>query len=193
MLFWLDEYEEAAAVATGEAIMGLALAKSPFLAGVRSERMAHVPVSRITDRDGRELELEPVPIRVPVELDLAPVIQGDIGAVLAALDAAGAIQEAGLSKALLSSLSDVTDFTGNTIDAGGQPLSWDLVTDMVEKMEVDFDDNGEMDLVLVMNPRDVERLEKLAPPTPEQEERREAVITKKREAWEARQRERRLV
>jgi hypothetical protein len=45
---------------------------------------------------------------------------------------------------------------------------------------------------LVMHPDTVTKLEKLGPPTPEQQARYDAVLETKRQEWQARKRERRL-
>jgi hypothetical protein len=192
VFFRLSEYELAARRHAFEAVEQLARARSPLLAQMRSERAEAIPVSRIVDEQGGELELAPVPVRIGLEMEIAPITAGDLGGVLAALDAAAAQQEEALSKALFSSLGEITKMTGNQVDAGGRPLSWDLIIDMLEELEIRFDDDGKMDLTLVMNPRDFERLERLGPPTPEQEARREAVLERKREEWQARRRQRRL-
>ena len=62
--------------------------------------------------------------------------------MLSALDGAGAMEEETLSGALIDSIVRVTELTGNRVDAGGQPLSWDHVIDAVETMDVSFDENG---------------------------------------------------
>jgi len=49
-----------------------------------------------------------------------------------------------------------------------------------------------MDLTLVMHPDDAARFERLGPPTPAEQARHEAVLARKRDEWQSRQRQRRL-
>ena len=109
--------------------------------------------------------------------------------MLSALDGAGAMEEETLSGALIDSIVRVTELTGNRVDAGGQPLSWDHVIDAVETMDVSFDENGKTSLTLLMAPG----LEgRLGAPSPDQQARHDQVLARKREEWRARRGERRL-
>jgi hypothetical protein len=86
---------------------------------------------------------------------------------------------------------DITDATGNTIDAGGRPLSWDLIIDGLEQKEIAFDKDGRMNETLVMNPKTAALLASIEM-TPAQTARLERVLQKKRDEWDAKQRTRRL-
>jgi hypothetical protein len=86
---------------------------------------------------------------------------------------------------------DITDATGNTIDAGGRPLSWDVIIDGLEQKEIAFDKDGRMNETLVMNPKTAALLASIEM-TPAQTARLERVLQKKRDQWDAKQRTRRL-
>jgi hypothetical protein len=86
---------------------------------------------------------------------------------------------------------DITDATGNTIDAGGRPLSWDVIIDGLEQKEIAFDKDGRMNETLVMNPKIAALLASIEM-TPAQTARLERVLQKKRDQWDAKQRTRRL-
>lgn len=192
LLFRLIEYESATRRHAFRAIDQLARARSPLLAQMRSEATEAIPVSLVTDGAGGELELEPVPVTIGLEVNVDPVTAGDLAGVYTALDAGGAQQEEALSKTLFSSLSEITELTGNKVDAAGRPLSWDFLTEALEAMEIRFDENGKMDLTLVMHPDVAARFERLGPPTPAEQARHEAVLARKRDEWQSRQRQRRL-
>jgi hypothetical protein len=191
-LFALGEYASAAQASAFEAIDRLARAQSPLLASIRSETTEVIPVSRITGRDGRELEIAPVPVQISLEIDIDPAIEGDLTGVLEALDAAAAQKERVLSKAVISSMLKITDLTGNKLEAGGRPLSWDLITDAFEKIDLSFDENGESNMSLILHPDAYARLAALGPPTKEQQARHDAVIANRRAEWESQRRARRL-
>ena len=192
MVFALPEYERATSTAVYTALSELARARSPLLAEIPQDSVTELPISRLSDDSGETLELEPVAVKVPVEFEIDAVIVGDLSPVLAGVSAAAETHKEALMKAFIETMGKVTDFTGNKLDAKGQPWSWDLLTDMLEQVEMDFDDEGNPKSTLIMNPRDVEKLQALPPPTPEQDARREAVMARKREEWRKRQRTRRL-
>jgi hypothetical protein len=157
---------------------------------MRSVPTEALPVTRITDSTGGELELVPTPVPIEIGIDIAPVIGGDLGGVYAALDAAATQQQEAMEKMVLASMSAITDLTGNKLDVAGQPWSWDHITDAVSRLPPG--DDGEMDITLVLHPDDLARLQSLPPPTPAQIARREAMLERKREDWKAQKRERRL-
>jgi hypothetical protein len=168
------------------------VAGSPLLSQIRSEASESIPTSRVSDGTGRELEIPPAEEVVELSVDYAPVVEGNLSALLAALDAAAEMQERAMAATLFSGITQITEYTGNQVDAGGRPISWDLITDGLEKMEISFDENDQMDLTIVMHPDTLKKLEDLGPPTPEQEARHNAVMAVKLEEWKARKRQRRL-
>lgn len=192
MLFALPEYADAASEVAFAAIQKLAVARSPLLSQIRSEASESIPVSRFTDRSGRELEVPPAQEAIELSVDYAPVVDGDMSALLAAFDAAADAQERVMATTLFSGMAQITEYTGNQVDAGGRPISWDLITDALEKMEVSFDEHDKMDVTIVMHPDTLRRLEELGPPTAEQEARHNAVMEAKLQEWKARKRQRRL-
>lgn len=170
----------------------LARAQSPLLASIKAERAETIPVSKITGRDGRELEILPMSFSVSMEVDIDGAVAGDLSGLFEALDLAGEQEARALTRVFISTLSDVTDLTGNKVDAGGRPLSWDLITDAFEKIEIEFDEHGGTGLSLMLHPDTYARLAALGPPTAEQQARHDAVLARKRAEWEARRRPRRL-
>lgn len=192
MLFALPEYETAARHATQIAIEQLARARSPLLSRIRSEPTETVPTTRIRDEQGGELELEVTPIRIQFEVEYEPLVRGELGPLFAAFDAAAGQHERAIARALFSKLDQITEMTGNRIEAGGQPISWDLIADMLQTMEIAFDDDGKMDLTLVTGAAQMRRLEEIGPPSREQEERLNGILAGKRDEWLAKKRRRRL-
>jgi hypothetical protein len=93
---------------------------------------------------------------------------------------------------LYRSLGDMLETSGRSIDARGKPLSWDLYLDMLETMDIDFDDSGNIkNLVIVGHPSSIETI-RMVPPTPDQIARGGSILSKKREEFNARRRVRRL-
>ncbi len=100
--------------------------------------------------------------------------------------------EEAMSSTFIRTMTDVSDAVGNSIDAKGQPFSWDIFLDGLEKIEFAFDDDGKHSpLQILVNP-ETYRLIKSIGMTPEQSERYNDVMKRKKEAWHAQQRTRRL-
>ncbi|MDP9314046.1 MAG: hypothetical protein M3R24_24735 [Chloroflexota bacterium] len=94
--------------------------------------------------------------------------------------------------AILSGISEVTDAVGNTIDAQGRPFSFDLLNEMLEKIHLEFDEQGNPLLpTMMVNPNTYEKIKDVTP-TPEQAQRFREIITAKKEEHDAKKRTRRL-
>ena len=100
-------------------------------------------------------------------------------------------------KVLLGKISEVTESTGRAIDAKGQGLSPTLILQALEKIDVEFDDNGNpKNLALVVHPNQIQKLTENAAKwakDPEQVKAYNLLMAKKREEWRARENSRKLV
>jgi hypothetical protein len=89
-------------------------------------------------------------------------------------------------------LGEVTGAVGTSLDAEGRPFSFDMLNDMLEKLHIEFDEEGEPILpTLVMHPMMAERIKNMKP-TPKQEKRHAEIIKRKRAEYYAKKRTRRL-
>jgi hypothetical protein len=93
---------------------------------------------------------------------------------------------------MLETVKNITDFTGNVIDAQGKPFSFDLFLDMLEKLEIRFDDNGNPILPSMVVGTELFKKIKDTKMTKEQEERHNQIIDAKRKQYYAEKRNRRL-
>lgn len=99
---------------------------------------------------------------------------------------------------LFSTMDEVTRKTGNVFNAGGKPFDPDMFWDMIEKVQMDFDEKtGEPHFpTVVLHP---EMMKAIAPKIPEWEadprlqKRRREVLAKKKEEWRDRESLRKLV
>lgn len=95
-----------------------------------------------------------------------------------------------MAKMFFRTVDKVTEAAGTTHDAAGQPLTWDAILDMLERMPVSFDRDGTpKPPVFVAHP---DTLEKLAPITDAQRARQTEILRKKGEEHAAAKRTRRL-
>jgi len=101
-------------------------------------------------------------------------------------------QRKSLAKQFFRSISEITDATGRSINAKGQPLTADMIMDLIEKVEFGFDDDGNPQYpTLIIPPAAIKKL-KQTKLTPEQDQRWKQIIEEKREKFNASKRTRRL-
>lgn len=101
-------------------------------------------------------------------------------------------QRKSLARSFFRNITEISDATGRTVDAKGQPLSADMILDLLEKVEFGFDEKGNpLYPTLVLPPAAIEKLKQLKL-TPEQERRWKQMIEMKRAQFNAGKRTRRL-
>lgn len=101
------------------------------------------------------------------------------------------------AKLLFDKFKEVTDKTGNIVDAKGRPLTFKLLMQLLEKISIDFDDHGNPFLpTLVISPAMGAKLKHKLPEweaNPEYKKKLEELIARKREEWNDRESHRKLV
>ena len=101
------------------------------------------------------------------------------------------------SKLVFERMNEVTQKTGNTVDAKGQPLSHDLLLQTLEKMEIDFDGEGQPLMpTLVVSPTQYEEFKKKIvewEKDPKCQDNFNKLMESKRKAWNDRESNRKLV
>ena len=101
------------------------------------------------------------------------------------------------SKMLFERMKQSTAKTGNVVDAGGQAINPNLLLQMLEKIEIDFREDGQPRLpTLVISPEHYERLKEkmLEWEKNEHYKRRfDELIERKRQEWRDRESHRKLV
>jgi len=129
----------------------------------------------------------------PIRLMREDLEKKGLGAVLEALDKTAQDIADKQGKFFFQRLNETLEETGQTLDAQGQPLTFDLVLDLFEKMEFDFDEHGQPVWPTMMcNPLMLEKVRKWEV-TDEQKARLAALVEKKRLAWRDREGDRKLV
>jgi hypothetical protein len=92
---------------------------------------------------------------------------------------------------LLGSVREAAESVGNVVDGGGQPLTVELLIESLEKMVIEFGDDGKpKNLIFVAHPDAAKRL---GEPTPEQKVRLDELLDRKRREWRDRESNRKLV
>lgn len=111
-----------------------------------------------------DVELEPGGVGMEVTADLNAVRAGDFAVLHGEMDAAADRLAEGLVGFFVDGMSKVTEGTGNVVDAGGEELSFELIYEMLEKVEVSVDENDELVMPsLLMHPNQAEKLRSSGP------------------------------
>jgi len=191
--FALYEYDAAFSRFFGDTVRSLARARSPLLSEMHFEEVGGTLGSRVRSREGMDVELEPGGVGMEVTADFNAVRAGDFAVLYGEIDKAANQLAEGLVGFLVEGLSKVTEGTGNVVDAGGQKLSFELMYEMLEKVEFSVDEHDELVMPsLLMHPNQAKKLQELEPLTPEQERRMAELKERKRKEALARRRRRRL-
>lgn len=89
-----------------------------------------------------------------------------------------------IAKTLFSTLEQVTDFTGNVVDGKGKGISHELIIEMLEKIDIGFDQDGNPYLpTFVIHPDMAKSLESLKADEIKYKARIEEIIEKKRKDY----------
>lgn len=191
--FALHEYDAAFSQFFGQTVRALALARSPLLNETQFMEVSGTLGSRVRTREGVDVELEPGGVDMEVTADLKAVRAGDFAVLHGEMNKAADRLAEGLAAFFVEGMSKVTEGTGNVIDAGGQELGFELIYEMLEKVDFSLDENDELVMPsLLMHPDQAEKLQELGPLTVEQERRMDELKQRKRDEALARRRPRRL-
>lgn len=191
-LFRLPEYVEGLGRFFAEVMKGLAASKDPILAQaprVLARRMYRGRNS--IESSGASGTVDPpiMATRTDFSLSHDVIASGDAGDFLAEMDLVAEQYVSQVMPQFFESLSMVTKAAGNVHDAGGKPFTWDMFLDMLDGMEIPFDeDNNPLLPSFVAGPGFTAPLEM----TPEQTTRWEVIIAGKRDAYIAGRRHRRI-
>lgn len=93
---------------------------------------------------------------------------------------------------MFKGLMEITNATGMSFDAKGQPFSFDHFNDVIERIQIGFDEDGNPILpTAVVSPEMYEKIKNIEP-TPEQINRHEEILLRKKKEYYAQKRSRRL-
>lgn len=191
-LIALWEYATAEALFIGAAVDALARTREGFYGQIEREPVSRVQTTQITTDEGVTVEQSAVEVRYHVTIHPDDLISGRLDRFVASLDEAAEEMLGGVMPQFYEYLSKVTEATGNVVDAADRPF-FDAFYEMIEKVEMDFDAQGNHSHVLIVHP-DTWRVmqEKAQDFTPEQQQKLDDLFRRKREEADARRRHRRI-
>jgi hypothetical protein len=186
----IPEYESAALRFIAEVMNGF-LNVDPLFSGIERSISVHRGPIRNVPGD-TPLDQSMFAVRGEASLPWDTVRNGKIDDYTRFLVDLSKSQRKSLARHFFKSISEITDATGRSVNAKGQPLTVDMILDVMEKVEFGFDDDGNPQYpTLVLPPAAVEKLKELQL-TPEQEQRWKQIIEEKRARFNASKRTRRL-
>jgi len=191
--FSLLEYERSFAQLVGKTVRDLMAKKDPVLGSVKSVPSDQIPIVQNTMPSGEVVEGQPLRTELTFALEVDDIVAGDFDKLAAALDTAA---DDGLKQVMpkfFERIGELTSAAGNTVDARGQPLTFELLLQGFERAQMDFDEEGNPILPkLVLGPELYAAFQKLPPPTQEQQKLWDEMIERKRREFNDSRRHRKL-
>lgn len=187
------EYEIGGVRWFSNALRELERAHHPLLAQIPRVELADTPDS---PPEGQPLPPEasllyrPAVTKHEWTVRIEDVVDFNVEQLLADLDKMARDVGSQKVKMLIDHISDVSEDAGNVISAEGRDF-FDVYADALEAIEISFDDNGDHNATMLVDPETYDRLQGKTP-TAEQEARVNAIIDRKREEWRAARRRREL-
>ena len=141
----------------------------------------------IIREDGSVGETEFAEITAELQVNFAEVEEMTHEMVLHKIDEVAKEMAEEIERSIYEELNRITDETGNVISDDGKPFSIEMLFEMLEKMDLDFDEAGNPSGTRFVPPP------KLPAADPETARRYQALMDQKREEWRVRENNRKLV
>lgn len=174
-----------------ETVDTLMRSRDPMYARMGCEPVEAVPEQAIELPGGQDMIVQPYRIGARGSVEIEPLIAGDFDDLHMAVSSIADQKLEQTMRAWFAVMADITQGTGNVVDARGDAAEGVLA--LMEKMDIAFDEGGNPVLELIVSPADADRVRaQLDAFTPDQQRRFAEIIDQKREAYRASRRRRRL-
>ena len=145
---------------------------------------------------GEEDDTDISQISGDAEIEVETILYGTLQEILETFLPTAKSMATSMEQAFIRMLCETTEKTGNKVDGKGQPLSFGLILEMHENLEIAFDHEGNPEMPTMMIHPDMRtRLETLDndPGKHEFEEELQKMLNRKRLEWHEREANRTLV
>ena len=192
-LFKLDEYDRAFSAFANGALQKLMAKKDPVLRNIKRVQAEQIPTVQNTMPSGEVVEGKPFRTEMKFSLGVDAMMNGNVEAFAIALDEMAMDGLKQLMPNLFERIGSLSEAAGTTVDARGEPLSYELLLRGLEKIEIDFDENENPILPTMFVGPDLHAAwQKLAPPTESQQRAFSELIERKKREFNDRRRHRKL-
>lgn len=147
--------------------------------------------------DGTQSETESVEIRSQLKIELEEVETMTPEKVHEKIDLLAQEMAKKQARHFYKKTDETAEEDGTVVNAEGAPFSMDLFFEALEKIDIDFDENGDpIGLTVAMSPelfRSAAKTLKQAENDPDLNKRFDAIMERKKEKWRVRENNRKLV
>lgn len=186
--FALPEYNSAVVKLIGKIKRGFD-DLDPIFGGIQTATTVHGgTIRQVSDPEVVETEMQRLSVNIVFQNDW--IRETDVERFAESIFKFAEELRSQQKKLLFEIVSKTSDSVGNTVDAQGKNI-WDALYEMMEKVEIQFNEDGSHDYQIIMHPNTKKKMEE-NPPTPEQLQRMEDLMSLKRQDFYARKRTRKL-
>ena len=182
------------------AVDTLMVAKSDLLSGLEAIPASEIHISLNTTDSGEIVENRPVRMLLPIPIDCKDVVAGNLTPIIETINAAAEEGVTTIEAQLFDYMHRVTEAFGTRVNGVGDPFGHPAIRKLVENSEIDFDADGTPNLeswvFRTYNPTrliSLDEMMRLLPSrTPEEMQRWNEMIERKRIEFNAKRRHRTL-
>jgi len=169
--------------------------RSPFISEIPRVRVFEGKKQYLVREDGSTEESTFQEIRSDINFNIKELEDINIDSLLNKLELSAEEISKGQAKLVYDNINRVVEEVGNVVNAKGRSFSPDIILEMLEKIQVEFDDHGNPFMPsIVVNPKTANEinLEQVLLNS-DTDPRFNELMDKKREEWRDREASRRLV
>ena len=188
----LPEYDRAWGEFFFVALQELMADAHPLLRQIK--RRSDQPLGPVQYADqGEPLTQEPISVQASFQLEEQAFLLTDVEAILTAIANAAYDTVEPFMRGFYEQFAEICKSVGTAVDCQGKPMTWDLFLDVLDRMEIEFDENGRPSIPTYLggSPESIKAL-RSQPFTQAHQERLDAILQRNREEHDARKRHRRL-
>lgn len=186
-----DDYDKSYNEFFGKSVQELMLYLQPILRQVEFRKEENKGIKKYNvNNEYKETNIKEY--EVMCTIDFSTIENTDIEEYLLLVYSVASDYSTQLAKTIIEEIDKTCIETGNTINSEGKELSYSIFLDLLEKMEIKFDDNrNPIKPTLILNPKTLEKLNSINP-TKEELKREQEIYAKKKEEYYAKKHTRRL-
>lgn len=169
---------------------------SPIMSNVKSHVIHEGQSSAILRPSGERESINMRSFSTESIISKDTILYGKVDEIAEALRPVGEAIATDKEKVMFEALHESTKASGNVVDAKGRPLSLELLLEVLEKIQIDFDIDGQAQMpTMVVAPSMMQKIHEMStgPDADEYQRKFDELIKHKKAEWRAREADRILV